>query len=302
MRIGVAGLGNMGVALAERLLQGGHEVAVWNRSPAAAEPLVAQGATAVATPAALWDEADQVLSFLSDDRAVEAVWAGPGGILAPAGAGRIALEMSTISTTASARVAEAAAAAGVRYLRAPVSGNPTVVRAGNLTIIVSGDRAAYDDAEDFLAAIGPTTFYVGAGEEARAMKACLQILIGGIVELVCEALVCGEANGLERAMMLQIIGKSAVASPLVGYKTAPLVAKDYSPTFHTKLLTKDLTLAIDAAAEHGVRLPVTEHLRELNVACVADGFGELDFMSYLLHLQRLAGIPTDVDASAGASA
>lgn len=295
MRVGIAGLGNMGVVVAERLLDGGHEVAVWNRTASACDPLAARGARVAATPAALWEHAEAVVTFLSNDAAVEAVYAGPDGLAGPAGAGRIALEMSTISPAGSARVAEASAAAGLRYLRAPVSGNPTVVRAGNLTIIVSGDRAAYDDAQELLSAIGPNLFYVGAAEEARVVKACLQLMLGGIVGILAEAVVLGDAAGLDRATLLGIINRSAVGAPVVGYKTAPLVARDYTPTFHTRLLDKDLSIGIDAASAHGLELPLAGHVRELNRACTAEGFGDLDFMSFVLHLQRLAGIPTDVD-------
>ena len=107
-----------------------------------------------------------------------------------------------------------------------------------------------------------------------------------------------DAAGLDRAVLLEIIGKSAVGAPVVGYKTAPLVARDYTATFATALLDKDLSIGIDAGAEHGLELPLAAHVRELNRACTADGFGELDFLSFVLHLQRLAGIPTDLEAGA----
>ena len=164
-----------------------------------------------------------------------------------------------------------------------------------VTHLKAGDRAAYDDAQELLSAIGPNLFYVGAAEEARVVKACLQLMLGGIVGILAEAVVLGDAAGLDRATLLGIINRSAVGAPVVGYKTAPLVARDYTPTFHTRLLDKDLSIGIDAASAHGLELPLAGHVRELNRACTAEGFGDLDFMSFVLHLQRLAGIPTDVD-------
>lgn len=289
MDVAIVGLGRMGQALARRLLDQGHRVAVWNRSPGPAQELAAAGAEVVDDLAGAWAGGRPVITFLADDDAVEVVCAD---LVAGAAPGALLIEMSTISQAASARVAEAADAAGVRYLRAPVSGNPTVITAGNLGIMVSGERAAFDDAHALLTAIGPKVYYVGDAEQARIMKLVLNAIIAGTTQLLAEAITLGEAHGLERADMLDVMAGSAIASPFIGYKTKALVERDYTATFSTALLAKDLGLAMDAAGD--VPLPVTELVRRLTDETVAEGLGELDFLALLPHLQQLAGRPTDV--------
>src|SRR5439155_9662500 len=182
---------------------------------------------------------------------------------------------------ASRAVAEEAEAAGIAYLRAPVSGNPSVVEAGNLTIIVSGDHEAFELLEPALRDVGPNVFYLGAGEEARVMKLALNLMVAGTAELMAEALVLGEASGLDRATMLEVMGTSAVGSPFVKYKTAPLVADDYTATFTSAMMHKDLSLALDAGEAVAVSLPVTELRRRLLEQCLAAGLGHLDLMALL---------------------
>ncbi|MBX5441423.1 MAG: NAD(P)-dependent oxidoreductase [Solirubrobacteraceae bacterium] len=294
MDVAIAGLGRMGRALARRLLDQGHRVAVWNRSPGPARALGDAGAEVVGDLAGAWAGGRPVVTLLADDAAVEAVC---GELVAAAPAGALLVEMSTISAAASERVAARAEAAGVRYLRAPVSGNPSAVTAGDLGIIVSGDRAAFDDALPLLAAIGPKVFHVGDGEQARIMKLALNAIIAGTTQLLAEAITLGEAHGLRRTDMLEVMAGSAVASPFIGYKTAALVGRDYTPTFTTALLAKDLALAVDAAGDD-LPLPVTELVRRLVDEAVDEGLGELDLLALLPHLQHRAGRPTDVPVPA----
>jgi 3-hydroxyisobutyrate dehydrogenase-like beta-hydroxyacid dehydrogenase len=289
MDVAIVGLGRMGRALAQRLLDQGHDVAVWNRSPGPAQELAAAGATALADLPAAWDDRRTVITFLADDAAVEAVC---GDLIAAAPEGAMLIEMSTIAPPASARVAQLAQGRGVRYLRAPVSGNPSVITAGNLGIMVSGDRDAYDAAHELLLAIGPKVYYVGDREQARVMKLVLNSIIAGTTQLLAEALTLGEANGLDRADMLEVIGGSAVASPFIGYKTTALVERDYTTTFSVALLAKDVDLALQTAGD--VSLPVLEEVRRLTDETVADGLGDHDLLALLVHLQRRAGLPTDI--------
>ena len=137
--------------------------------------------------------------MLADDDALAAVALAPDGVLAGARPGTVLIDMSTVSVDVSRRVAARAAEAGVVYLRAPVSGNPVVVRGGTLTIVVSGPTDAFARVEPVLRTIGPTLHHVGEAEEARVAKLALQVLIGGTAELLGEALVLGEASGLDRA-------------------------------------------------------------------------------------------------------
>ena len=211
MKVGVAGLGRMGSAFARRLLEAAHELAVYNRTPQRADEFVERGATRVGSPIDLWGETGVVICMVADPQALEDVTLGERGLLSgspPSGAvvsppsGAALIDMSTVSVESSRRVADAAVERGVAYLRAPVSGNPTVVAAGNLSIMVSGDRAAYERVVEVLKAIGPSVFYLGEGEQARVLKLALNLMVAGTAQLMAEALVLGEANGLERGTML----------------------------------------------------------------------------------------------------
>jgi 3-hydroxyisobutyrate dehydrogenase-like beta-hydroxyacid dehydrogenase len=204
--------------------------------------------------------------------------------------------MSTVSPVASRKVAEAAEQAGVAYLRAPVSGNPSVVEAGNLGIMVSGDEEAFRRTEELLRDVGPNVFYVGPGEEARVMKLALNLMIAGNAQLIAEALVLGEGHGLDRARMLEVMGASAAGSPFVKYKSDALVRDDYTATFTGHAMWKDLTMALAAAHEVQAPLPVTAAIHQLVEGCLGSGWGELDLMALVPRLRREAGLDPGLSA------
>ena len=220
MQVAVLGLGKMGEAIARRIVGAGHELSVWNRTAERASGLAAAGARVLSSPREAWAAAEVCVTMVLDDRALVDV---TDELFLEPREGAVLADMSTVSPGASRQVAEAAAAAGVAYLRAPVSGNPSVVEAGNLGIMVSGDEEVFGRTEALLRDIGPNVFYVGSGEEARVLKLALNLMIAGNAQLIAEALVLGEANGLDRAKMLEVMGASAAGSPFVKYKSAALV-------------------------------------------------------------------------------
>ena len=280
--MGLIGLGNMGSAFAERLLDAGYQLVVHNRNRAKTEPLTARGATYMATPAHLAATVDIVLTSLSDDDAFESIAAS---VVEAARPGTILVDTSTVSPGASARVAALAERASVLYLRAPVSGNPGVVRSGNLTFIVSGPPAALERAEPVLLAIGPTIRVVGSAEQARVVKLAINLVIAGLAELMSEALVLGEASGVSRAALLETMGNSAAGAPFVKYKTEPLLRDDYSATFTTNLMEKDIDLVLEAAEAAHVRLPLAGEIKLLVRSAIEAGYGDDDFMALFLHLR-----------------
>lgn len=288
MDVCVLGLGNMGSAIAERLVDAGHAVRVWNRTAGRADALVARGATEVAAPTDAWNEADVCITVLSDSDALTQMCLDPVGGLArdERASGKLLIDMSTVSTDASAEVARAAAATGVGYVRAPVSGNPGVVRAGNLTILASGAEADLIAAEQLLTDIGPHVYRAGDGESSRVIKLALNVVIAGTAELLAECIALAEAHGVDRESLLEIVSASAVGSPFVKYKTGPLLAEDYTATFTTRMMRKDLDLALAAGDDGRVPLPVTAVVRQLLDRTIDHGFGDLDFMSLLPSLQR----------------
>jgi 3-hydroxyisobutyrate dehydrogenase-like beta-hydroxyacid dehydrogenase len=283
--VGLIGLGNMGTALAERLLEAGYPLVVHNRTVEKSEPHVDRGASLAETPAELAEEVDVVLTSLANDEALEHV---AQQVLAAARPGTVLVDLSTVSPAVSARVALLADDASVDYVRAPVSGNPTVVRAGSLTLMVSGPRDALERVEPVLRAIGPTIHYVGDGEQARIVKLAINLMIAGLAELMSEALVLGEASGVSKEALLEVMGSSAVGAPFVKYKTGPLLEDDFSATFTTALMEKDIDLVLGAAGDSGVELPLARDLKALLRAASEAGYADDDFMALYLHLRGAA--------------
>jgi 3-hydroxyisobutyrate dehydrogenase-like beta-hydroxyacid dehydrogenase len=279
------GLGNMGTAVAERLLDAGFELVVHNRTPGRAKALGARGAVVASSAADLAGRVDVVLTSLADDDALEAV---ARQVLGSARPGTVLVDMSTVSPTSSARVASHAQSESVEYLRAPVSGNPTVVRAGNLSFIVSGPAETLERVEPVLRAIGPTIHHVGEGEQARVVKLAVNLMIAGLAQLMSEALVLGEAAGVSRAALLEVMGSSAAGAPFVKYKTEPLLHDDFSATFTTALMEKDIDLVLETADEAGVELPVAREMKGLLRAAIEAGYGDDDFIALFLHLRSAA--------------
>ena len=287
LTVGLIGLGNMGTAIAERLLDAGYPLVVHNRTPEKAEALGARGAVVASTAEELVERVDVVLTSLADDDAFEGVAAT---VLAAARPGTVLVDVSTVSPAASARVASLAEVASVAYLRAPVSGNPSVVRAGNLTFIVSGSRATLDDVEPVILAIGPTIHHVGDGEQARVVKLAINLMIAALAQVMSEALVLGEAAGVSRAALLEVMGSSAAGAPFVKYKSEPLLRDDFSATFTTALMEKDIDLVLDAAEEAGIELPLAKEMKTHLRAAIDAGYADDDFIALFLHLRSASGL------------
>ena len=290
LTVGLIGLGNMGTAFAERLLDGGYDLLVYNRTAAKADPLAARGAAVADTAEELAERVDVVLTSLPNDEALESVAEEVVGAMRPDG---VLVDLSTVSPGASARVAGLAEEASVAYLWAPVSGNPTVVRSGNLSFIVSGPREALDRVEPVLKTIGPTVHYVGDAEQARIVKLALNLMIAGLAQLMSEALVLAEASDVSRQDLLETMGSSAVGAPFVKYKTEPLLHDDFSATFTTALMEKDIDLILDAAKQAGLELPVAQEMKSLLRATAEAGYANDDFMALYLR-QRSASLDQEV--------
>jgi 3-hydroxyisobutyrate dehydrogenase-like beta-hydroxyacid dehydrogenase len=290
--VALVGLGNMGTAVGERLLDAGAELFVYNRSAGRDEALVARGAARLTSAGDALQAADVCILTLADDAAVEALALGGDGVLAGARPSTALIEMSTISVAASRRVGEAAVDRSVGYLRAPFSGNPTAIRGGKAVIFVSGPTDVAARCYPILRAITPTVHNVGEGEQARVLKLALQILIAGTTELLSEAVVLGEAAGLDRKALLDVVNQSVVGSPFVEYKSEPLLRDDFTATFTTAMMMKDVDLVLDLARSVDVELPVTEELRSLLDAACEGGHADQDFMALVLELKERSGART----------
>ncbi len=272
----------MGSAVAERVLAAGYPLLVYNRTPEKAHALVAGGAAVAESPAEVASQVEVVLTSLANDEAFEAV---AREVVAAARPGTALVDLSTVSPEASARIAAEAEAASVAYLRAPVSGNPTVVRAGNLSFIVSGAYEALERVEPVIRAIGSTVHHVGDAEQARIVKLAINLMIAGLAQLMSEALVLGEAAGVSREALLEVMGSSAAGAPFVKYKTEPLLRDDFSATFTTALMEKDIDLVLDAAEDVSVELPLAKQMKTLLRAAIEAGYADDDFIALFKHLR-----------------
>ena len=219
-RLGWVGAGRMGHALAARLLAAGHDVAVWNRTRSKAESLVDAGATVVDSPAQLADR-DVVFTMVAGPEDFKEVVLGPEGILAGCRPSVI-VDMTTVSPESSAEVRDEAAARGTALLAAPVSGNPKVVKAGRVTLVVSGPREAYDEVEPLLALLGAGVTYVGDGERARLAKICHNLMLGVVAQCMAEVTVLAEKGGMSRNDFLEFLNGSVMGSMFTRYKTCLL--------------------------------------------------------------------------------
>ena len=285
--IAFIGAGKMGVPMIEHLCRTGFGVVAFD--PVAANLALATnaGARSAGDIAACIRGADVVMSSLPNDAAFASVAAA---VAAAGQSGLIYADTSTVSPGISAEAAVKLGAAGVEYVRSTVSGNPVVARAAALTVMASGPRTAYEFVKPLLDTFGKTHFYLGEGEQGRVIKLVINLLIAGTAGLMAEALVMGEKGGLDWTQMLDIMGKSAAGSPMVNYKVAPLQARDYASTFSGLQMIKDLDLILGEGARSGVPLGLTAQVRQIYEAIAAQGDGDLDYISTVRYVERLAGV------------
>lgn len=288
--VGWIGLGRMGTPMARNLLDGGYPLSVYNRSPGKVRELVDAGAMHSPSLKEVGASSRIVFSMIADDPSFHAITIGDGGVFDGMAPGTILVDMSTVSPAASALVAARAQEKGIRYLRAPVSGSTALAAAGGLTILVSGERDAFDECQDALSRIGKKLYYLGDAEQARYLKLSINMMVGITAAMMGEALALSEKGGVDWCEMIDIINNSAVASPLIGYKAKMLKERDFTPMFAASQMAKDLDLALDTARTGNVPLPVTALVRQFLGAMVASGDGEADFFSYVTLLERLAGL------------
>ena len=293
--LGWIGVGRMGAVLATRLLEGGCDLSVYNRTSAKAEPLTALGARAVARPVDLADR-DIVITMVGGSKDFEEVMTGPNGLLADESrAPALVIDSSTVSMEVSSAIRERAAARGIALLAAPVSGNPKAARAGRLTVVVSGPREAFDRALPYLRMLGRSVSYVGDGEAARLVKICHNLVLGVVAQVLAETTVLAERGGIARADYLEFINDSVLGSTFSRYKTPAYVNLNYAPTFTSDLLRKDFELGLEAARQLDVPLPVTALTHQIVVSLIGAGFGDKDFAALLEVVARGANLVLEPD-------
>ncbi len=278
VKIGWIGLGYMGVPMARNLLAAGFEVILYNRTAAKAEGL---GAALAASPAALAGGVDVVVTMLSDDAAQEAVLFGPGGVAEGLRPGQTVINMGTISPEASRRAAARLEDRGVAVLDAPVSGSVKPATDGTLVILVGGPAEAVARCQPIFDVLGKKTLHFGDSGQGANAKLAINMLLGTLIEATAETVRLGEALGLERGQVLEMIGESACVSPIFQLKVPALLADAYPPAFPLKHMAKDFRLIEAAAQAAGVDLPAARAVAARFAAAEAQDLGEQDVMAVI---------------------
>jgi 3-hydroxyisobutyrate dehydrogenase-like beta-hydroxyacid dehydrogenase len=291
MRVGFIGLGDMGQGIVPRLLDAGHRVTGWNRTPEKATPLRDLGMEWADTPREVALASEVVLSIVTDAPAVESVALGEDGVIAGLPADGIYADMSTIDPEASRRISAAFADAGRVMLDAPLSGSPISLQQNRASVMVGGDPDAYDRVKPVLEAIGPTVSYIGTTGMAMQMKVAINLCL--IVEMVAfsEAVALAEKGGVDRAVAVDAMLKSVVASPVMGYR-GPFILEGNmpdKPLADVTLQQKDMLLALDLGRRQGSPVPLAAAANEMLNACHGLGLSHRDFVTVFDAYRMMGG-------------
>jgi 3-hydroxyisobutyrate dehydrogenase-like beta-hydroxyacid dehydrogenase len=288
-RLGWLGTGRMGTVLVTRLLRAGCDVAVYNRTPAKAQPLADLGAAVVSSAAGLAGREIVFATVGTPQDLLDAVL-GPAGLATAEAAPAVLVDCSTISVEASERIRQELAGRGTALLAAPVMGNPKAAAAGRLTLAVSGPRAAFTAAEPYLRLLGSGATYVGEGELARIVKLCHNLFLGIVAQSLAEVTVLAQKSGISRQAFLACLNDSVMGSTFTRYKTPAYVNLDFEATFTATLLRKDFDLGLAAAREREVPMPVAALVHQTVQSLVGHGLGDSDFAALLVLAADAAGL------------
>src|SRR5215208_816347 len=287
-RVGFAGLGAMGAGIARRLMDAGHDVTGWNRTKDKAEPLIEAGMGWADTPRELAGSVDVLFTMLTNTAAIEAVADGADGVLAGLRDGAVWADISTISPDASVALAERVRATGASFLDCPVSGSPATLAAGEMSVMVGGDRAAFERIEEVLRAIGPKVTYIGPNGQAILTKIAINLALVVSVTAFAEGVALVEKAGVDRAAAVDAVLKSVIASPVIGYRAPPLV-DDTDVFADVELQQKDLVLAQELARRLGTAVPTCAATSEMLSAARSSKSSDRDFVVSVHEAYRRMG-------------
>ncbi len=291
MNIGFVGLGAMGQVIVPRLLAAGYAVTGWNRSRERALPLIGRGMRLAESPATVAAASDVTFSIVTDGAAVKTVALGENGVLAGIQPGGVYVDMGTISPEITREVAAAFAERGFKMLDAPLSGSPVTVAQGNASLMIGGDKAAFERIEPVLRAIGPKVTYIGASGQAVTMKLAVNLLL--MVEVIAfgEAVALAEKGGVAREIALDAVLKSVTAAPVLGYR-GPFILEGKMPAVplaDVTLQQKDMLLVLEMARKLGSPAPLAAAANEMMNACRGLGLDRNDFVIAHEVYRRLGG-------------
>src|ERR1700688_2283335 len=293
VKLGFVGLGNMGSRIAQRLLDHGYQLAIYDLDSSKAESIAAHGGIVARNILELARTADVLLSCLTNDEAVRSVYTGSEGVFAGARPGTIVLEMSTIAPETSRELHKLGAQGGVEVLDVAISASTPAAEQGILTLLVGGDQDLFNAAQPIFQTIAKQYFLLGGPRSGTAMKLVVNTLLRLGMQAIAEAVVLGEKTGLDPKRLLEVLSKTAVIAPAHVGKLARIAINDYSPQFPMRLMHKDFELILNAAARNQVRMPATEAAFYVNSEELA-GAEEEDFSAVLRRMEEVAGIAASV--------
>lgn len=280
LRVGFGGLGRMGTAMARRVLEAGFPLTVWNRTQSRADELARAGAGVAATPRALAEAAEVVVTMVSDAEALADVLHGEDGLLGGLAPDSILVDMSTIGPTAAVSFAAEVRECGAHWIDAPVSGSTALAERGGLTTMIGGDSEAIDRAQSVLAAMTQKSFRLGGAGTGAAMKLAVNSVVAVINEAIAEGLVLAERAGIARAAAYDVFSGGVVAAPYVLYKRNAFLEPDETPVaFTVDLMRKDLRLVFALAEHLRLELPAVRAADDVLARASDQDLADADFAS-----------------------
>lgn len=280
-KVGFIGLGLMGKPMAMNILKADHPLTVWNRTASRADELVAAGATLAKSPREVASASDVLITIVSDPPALEAVlWGSNGadsGALAALKPGSIYIDSSTVSPVLARKIAQACAEQKVGFLDAPVTGGDWGAKKGELVFMVGGSEETLKAAEPILGVLGKRWFHLGPNGAGQTIKLAMNLILALQVEALAEALALVTAAGLQGEKLVEVLQSSMGRSGVLDIKSQNLLKHDYTPSFPLRLMHKDLSLALDLAAQLGVSLPAAAASRETYGAVKTAAKEDLDY-------------------------
>jgi len=288
--VGFVGLGVMGSRVAKRLLDAGHAVTGYNRTAAKAQWLVDAGMKLAGSPRAVAESADVTFSMVTNTSALRSVAEGPDGLLAGLRAGKVHVDMSTVSPAASRELAQQVEAKGARMLDAPVSGSVITLEEGKLTFMVGGDEATFEKVKPILLDVGARATYVGGNGLAVSMKIATNLSLAVQMLAFSEGVLLAEKSGIKREVAVEVLLNSVIASPMVKYRGPFVLQMPDEAWFDCNMMQKDMNLALELSREVDVPLPTTAVTNEYLTAARGMGLATHDFAVVFDVLARLAGV------------
>lgn len=289
-RIAWIGAGRMGVPMAGFLLRAGHPLTVYSPSASSRAKLVERGGVEALSVADCVANADVVFTCVADDRALRAV---ADDVLAHAMAGAIFVDASTVSAGLSAAIAAEAEARDLPFLRAPISGNAVSAQRGDVAVLASGPRTAFDTVRPLLATFSTAQVYLGPAEEARIMKLVVNAMVVNLAQSMAESLTLGRKAGLDWTLMLDTLAQTTIASPWLKAKAGLLAKRDFTTSMSVQLILKDIDLMLDLARDNGVPMPLTAVTRQLMQVLAGEGHAQEDYMVLVKLAEQQSGMTGD---------